>query len=64
MKKVVLLVSVLFFATSCNDATSRIESSNEVSSEESMMEALPTIAFESDFHDFGEIQEGKKQYRY
>ena len=58
MKKVVLLVSVLFFATSCNDATSRIESSNEVSSEESMMEALPTIAFKSDFHDFGEIQEG------
>ena len=58
MKKVVLLVSVLFFATSCNDATSRIESSNEVSSEESMMEALPTIAFESDFQDFGEIQEG------
>ena len=46
MKKVVLLVSVLFFATSCNDATSRIESSNEVSSEESIMEALPTIAFE------------------
>ena len=58
MKKVVLLVSVLFFATACNDATSRIESSNEVSSEESMMEALPTIDFESDFHDFGEIQNG------
>ena len=58
MKNVVLLVSLLFFATACNDATSRIESSNEVSSGESMMEALPTIAFESDFHDFGEIQEG------
>jgi len=57
MKKVVLLVS-LFFVTACNDATSRIESSNDVSTEGAMMEALPAIAFESDFHDFGEIQEG------
>ena len=24
-----------------------------------MMEALPAISFESDFHDFGEIQEGE-----
>ena len=44
-------------ATACNNAADRIENSAVPASEE-MMEALPEIVFESEFHDFGEITEG------
>jgi len=57
MKKVLLFTVGVFFATACNNAADRIESSAVPASEE-MMEALPEIVFESEFHDFGEITEG------
>ena len=44
--------------TACNNAADRIEAPAEPASE-TMMEALPAIAFENDFHDYGEIQEGE-----
>ncbi|PSR08096.1 MAG: hypothetical protein C7N14_01220 [Bacteroidetes bacterium] len=47
--------------TACNSAADRIESTPENTTNEAsegMMEALPSIAFEADFHDFGEISEG------
>ena len=44
-------------ATACNNAADRIENSAVPASEE-MMEALPEIVFESEFHDFGDITEG------
>jgi len=47
----------VFMATACNNAADRIENSAVPASEE-MMEALPEIVFESEFHDFGEITEG------
>lgn len=47
----------VFIATACNNAADRIENSAVPASEE-MMEALPEIVFESEFHDFGEITEG------
>lgn len=61
MKKVTLFAACIFALTACNSAADRIESTpentmNEAS--EGMMEALPSIAFEADFHDFGEISEG------
>jgi hypothetical protein len=58
MKKLVVLAAVLTSMIACNDAADRIEAPIEPASE-TMMEALPAIAFESDFHDFGEIQEGE-----
>ncbi|MAZ96692.1 DUF1573 domain-containing protein [Schleiferiaceae bacterium] len=61
MKKVVLLATGIFVFTACNDAAARIESSSESTTTQApdeMMESLPSIAFESDFHDFGEISEG------
>ena len=57
MKKVLFLTAGLFLATACNNAADRIENSAVPASEE-MMEALPEIVFESEFHDFGEITEG------
>ena len=61
MKKVVLLATGILMLTACNSAVDRIESTpdnttNEAS--EGMMDELPSIAFEADFHDFGEISEG------
>ena len=61
MKKVVLLATGILMFTACNSAVDRIESTpdnttNEAS--EGMMDELPSIAFEADFHDFGEISEG------
>ena len=50
-----------FALTACNSAADRIESTPENTTNEAsegMMEALPSIAFEADFHDFGEISEG------
>jgi hypothetical protein len=58
MKKLVVLAAVLTSMTACNNAADRIEAPAEPASE-TMMEALPAIAFENDFHDFGEIQEGE-----
>lgn len=57
MKKVMLFTVGVFMATACNNAADRIENSAVPASEE-MMEALPEIVFESEFHDFGEITEG------
>ena len=56
-KLVVLAVSLLAF-TACNDAANRIETAKEPASE-TMMETLPAITFDAEFHDFGEIQEGE-----
>ncbi|HCP41310.1 MAG TPA: DUF1573 domain-containing protein [Cryomorphaceae bacterium] len=58
MKKQVVLAAGLSIFIACNSAADRIEAPTEPASE-SMMEALPAISFESDFHDFGEIQEGE-----
>ena len=57
MKKVILLASFALVMTACSNATDRIESSTEVENE-TMMEILPEIVFEEEFHDFGEINEG------
>jgi len=57
MKKVILLASFALLMTACGNATDRIESSTEVENE-TMMEVLPEIVFEEEFHDFGEINEG------
>ena len=57
MKKVILLASFALVMTACSNATDRIESSTEVENE-TMMEFLPEIVFEEEFHDFGEINEG------
>ncbi len=57
MKKVILLASFALVMTACSNATDRIESSTEVENE-TMMEVLPEIVFEEEFHDFGEINEG------
>jgi hypothetical protein len=52
--------------TSCSNAKDRIKDKDNTGKEEftdsdsgSMMEALPVITFEEEFHDFGEIQEGQ-----
>ena len=57
MKKVILLASFALVMTACSNATDRIESSTEVENG-TMMEILPEIVFEEEFHDFGEINEG------
>ena len=57
MKKVILLASFALVMTACGNATDRIESTTEVENE-TMMEVLPEIVFEEEFHDFGEINEG------
>ena len=61
MKKVTLFAACIFVLIACNSAADRIESTPENTTNEAsegMMEALPSIAFEADFHDFGEISEG------
>lgn len=58
MKKVVLCASLIVALTACNDATDRIENT-AVPASEQMMEALPSIVFEEEFHNFGEIAEGE-----
>lgn len=58
MKKVWLAAVVALTMVACNDAADRIESSQPEAAGEEMMESLPIIAFESNFHDFGEITEG------
>jgi hypothetical protein len=45
---------------SCSSATDRIKSSDGAASgTEAMMDALPSIAFAEEFHDFGEVKEGE-----
>lgn len=45
---------------SCSSATDRIKTSDDIASgTEAMMEALPTISFMEEFHDFGEVREGE-----
>jgi hypothetical protein len=58
MKKTIFAIAAIAFTVvSCGDATDRIKSSDNTETE-SMMEALPAITFEEEFHDFGEVQEG------
>ena len=74
MKRLYILVAIggLVIA-SCSNAKDRIKDKDNTSQEEftdsgsgsliegseAMMEALPVITFEEEFHDFGEIPEGK-----
>jgi hypothetical protein len=61
MKKVMILAAGILVFTACNSAADRIESTPENTTNEAsegMMEALPSIVFEADFHNFGEITEG------
>lgn len=45
---------------SCRSATDRIKTSDDAASgTEAMMDALPTISFMEEFHDFGEVREGE-----
>ena len=57
MKKVWLAAAVALTMVACNSAADRIESQPKEAGEE-MMEALPVISFDANFHDFGEITEG------
>lgn len=58
MKRVLLVASAALVMISCSSATDRIESNGAETASETMMEALPEIAFAEDFHNFGEIEEG------
>jgi len=60
MKRTFFIASVVAITlASCSRATDRIKSSDDAASgTEAMMDALPTIAFAEEFHDFGEVQEG------
>lgn len=58
MKKVMLVVSTALVLSSCSSATDRIESNGGETASETMMEALPEISFNEEFHNFGEIEEG------
>src|SRR5210317_1558205 len=59
MKKTVLAIAAIAFTVaSCGDATDRIKTTDD-SGTETMMEALPAITFDEEFHDFGEVQEGE-----
>jgi len=42
----------------CTNATDRIKDTDETSTE-GMMESLPVINFQEEFHDFGEVPEGE-----
>jgi hypothetical protein len=61
MKRTFFIASLVAITlASCSSATDRIKSSDDaVSGTEVMMDALPTIAFAEEFHDFGEVQEGE-----
>jgi hypothetical protein len=58
MKKVWLAAVVALTMVACNDAADRIETTQPKAAGEEMMESLPAISFDSNFHDFGEITEG------
>ena len=61
MKRTFFITSLVAITlASCSSATDRIKSSDDAASgTEAMMDALPTIAFVEEFHDFGEVQEGE-----
>ena len=59
MKKVWLAAVVALTMVACNDAADRIETTQPEAASEEMMESLPVISFDSNFHDFGEITEGE-----
>ena len=67
MKRLYILMALGgLVITSCSKAKDRIKDNDNNGKEEftesdsgSMMEALPVITFEEEFHDFGEIQEGQ-----
>jgi len=61
MKRTFFIASlVAIVLASCSSATDRIKSPDDTASDtDAMMEALPTIAFVEEFHDFGEVQEGE-----
>ena len=61
MKRTFFMSSLVAITlASCSSATDRIKSTDDsASGTEAMMDALPTIAFAEEFHDFGEVQEGE-----
>mgnify|MGYP001070952522 FL=1 len=61
MKRTFFIASLVAITlASCSSATDRIKSTDDsASGTEAMMDALPTIAFAEEFHDFGEVQEGE-----
>ena len=61
MKRTFFIASLVAISlASCSSATDRIKSSDDAApGTEAMMDALPTIAFAEEFHDFGEVQEGE-----
>lgn len=57
---IAILVTMTMTFASCSRATDRIKSSDDAATGiEAMMDALPTITFVEEFHDFGEVEEGK-----
>jgi hypothetical protein len=64
MKNTLGLAIVLLAASACDDAASRIQTTEEGSPaiEEAvgteLVEGTPAFSFDSEFHDFGEITEG------
>jgi hypothetical protein len=58
MKRTLFIASLAAITlASCSSATDRIKPIGEASTN-SMLDALPVINFEEEFHDFGEVQEG------
>ena len=58
MKRTLVIASLAAITlASCSSATDRIKPIGEASTN-SMLDALPVINFEEEFHDFGEVQEG------
>lgn len=58
MKRTLFIASLAAITlASCSSATDRIKPIGEASTN-SLLDALPVINFEEEFHDFGEVQEG------
>jgi hypothetical protein len=58
MKRTLFIASLAAITlASCSSATDRIKPIGEASTN-SILDALPVINFEEEFHDFGEVQEG------
>jgi len=58
MKRTLFIASLAAITlASCSSATDRIKPIGQASTN-SMLDALPVINFEEEFHDFGEVQEG------
>lgn len=59
MKHTFFLASICsIMLVACTNATDRIKDTDETSTE-AMMESLPVINFQEEFHDFGEVPEGE-----